>query len=510
MNKKWKPCFNLDYRAAQTPDKKAIITEHDSITYSELRDLSIRAAAALAEQDIRSGDTVLVFMPNCIAYAVMFYASVRLNLNIVLANIFYKDSELTPLIRTTDPTAAFIMEEREEQVLLAAAPELPVVNVPAFLHTLPDLADIHPELLSGRSSGEASISISTSGSTGTPKAVENTYLNEQRNACLYAERMEMTPADIVLSALPATQRFGLAAMLGSCISGATCILLPRFSAEYVLTVIESYRVTVQYGVPTMFLKEIDALKNQHIPSDLSSLRTGIVAGANCSENIFRWFEIFTGCRLLNCYGTSEIGGLTMTRLNDPIETRYNTCGQVFSDAVLRITDSEGNILPPETIGEITCQVPWIMNGYGGAPEQTLSRFNPDGFFRTGDIGKLDKNGNLMICGRKKDLIIRGGYNIFPAELERVMLKLPYIHEACVIGYQDSLLGERIAAFIRSSDPGLSCTSVRAALSRHIAKYKLPDHIICMDRIPKLPNGKYDYPALKQLLEKTKTSTEQTE
>lgn len=502
MNKKWKNCFNLDYRAAQTPDKKAFITEYDTVTYSELKDLSVRAAAALSERNIRSGDTVLIFMPNCIEYAVMFFAAVRLNLNIVLANIFYKDSELIPLIRTTEPTTAFIMDEREEQVLLAASPELSVIQVPAFLHTLPDMADIRPDFVIDSSSENTSIFISTSGSTGTPKAVENTYLNEQLNACLYAERMELVPDDIILSALPAAQRFGLAAMLGSCISGATCILLSRFTAEHVLSVIETYQVTVQYGVPTMFLKEIDALKNQHIPSNLSSLRTGIVAGANCSENIFRWFEIFTGCRLLNCYGTSEIGGLTMTRLNDTIKTRYNTCGQTFSDAVLRIIDSDGNILPPDTTGEIVCQVPWIMNGYKGVPDQTQRRFDPEGFFRTGDIGKIDKYGNLIICGRKKDLIIRGGYNIFPAELEQVMLKLPYIHEACVIGYQDSLLGERIAAFLRSSETNLSCDSVRTELSHHIAKYKLPDHIICMDKIPKLPNGKYDYPALKQLLKKT--------
>ena len=165
-----------------------------------------------------------------------------------------------------------------------------------------------------------------------------------------------------------------------------------------------------------------------------------------------------------------------------------------------IWDNTGHPQPANTAGEIVCKTPCIMQGYLGDPELTKETLNIEGHFFTGDVGSLDENGYLTIRGRKKDMIIRSGYNIFPAEIESQLLKCSGVMEACVLGGKDPVLGEHISAFIKlNADSSSTQESIRQQLEQHIAKYKLPDHIIILDEIPKLPSGKYDYPKLSAML-----------
>ena len=512
MKKKSNDCFGLDRWAGIYPEKKAVITEHASISYAGLWRESSLAARALGENGIMPGDTVLIFLPNSIEYAVTFFAAVKLRLNILLANVLYKSSELGALIRTAQPKAAFVKGDREGALIQSTAPALSVICVPDFLKKLDGVTDAGTSDTTATSGADsARICISTSGSTGTPKIVANSYENEGINASLYVDRMQVTDRDVLLTSLPAAQRFGLAALLGSCMKGATLVMTDRFRAGNMLSLIDRYHVTVQYGVPTMFLKEMNEYDSMDNPRpNLSSLRTGVTAGAGCPEDIFRWFESTSGCRLLNCYGTSEIGGLTMAQYDDSEEIRHHTCGTAFPGASVKILDSGGVPLPPGSPGEIVCRVPWIMEGYLGDERMTAQMFDKDGEFLTGDIGMLDEEGHLIFNVRKKDLIIRGGYNISPFELEQALTGLPDVLEACVMGYEDSLLGERIVAFVRPADAGVDKDSLIDELSRHIARYKLPDCILYMDRLPKLPNGKYDYPALKVLLSKENLGSKKTD
>ena len=502
MKKNLNYCFGLDIQAEKQPYKKAIITEQASISYLELQESSFRLAGALQNKGMKNGDTILIFMPNCIEYAIVFFAAVRLNLNITLANALYKCSELGPLIRTAHPKLAFVMDDKEATLLHSADQGLDVICVPAFLKQFykEDTSGV-PSFSCQPGPDHACICISTSGSTGKPKIVSNSYENEMVNASLYVERLLVTEDDVILTALPATQRFGLAAMLGSCLKGASLVLVHGFHAAAMLSLIERYHVSVQYGVPTIYLKEIKAFEAAETAPDISSLRTGVVAGANCSKEIFRWFDEHIGCRLLNCYGTSEIGGLAMVKYDATEDVRYHTCGDVLRDAVIEITDQEGRILPAGETGGIICRVPWVMNGYAGEPELTARMFDEEGFFLTGDIGRLDEEGHLILSGRKKDMIIRGGYNIFPAELEQALLNLPSVLEACVMGYPDALLGERIFAFVKPAADSVQEEKMRQELARHIARYKLPDHILYVEKIPKLPGGKFDYSTLRSYLEK---------
>ena len=502
MDKEKNICFALDFWAKQQPQKVAVHTENRSISYQELHEQSSQFAGMLREKGLVAQDRVLVFMPNCIEYMIVFFAAVKLNLNIVPVNVFFKRSELSQTIQMIHPKLAFVADDAKAELLHSVDKHLPIICAASDNTSL--WKQLHPEVRVPAFPGdreEASIFVSTSGSTGNLKFVSNTYQNELINASLYLQRLCVTKDDVSLTGLPVTQKFGMAAMLGSCISGCTMVLPSRFDAKKMISLIQKHHVTVQYGVPTMYAKEIEAYTAAEVKPDISSLRSGIIAGAAGATDIFRWFDTNVGCHLLNCYGTTEVGGLTMAEYHDSSEVRYNTCGRAFQGATIEIIDKNGNSLPPGEDGEIVCTVPWVMTGYIGAPTLTAQMFDSQKRFLTGDIGKMDETGNLIINGRKKDMIIRGGYNIFPAEVEIALLKQPDVSEACVVGYQDACLGERICAFVKIQEGGLkSSEKIRHQLEQHIAKYKLPDRIIFVDDIPKLANGKSNYPALSTLLQ----------
>lgn len=511
--------FALDLRALQQTDKTALITGDGSITYGELNEQASCLAACLRRRGVKKGDRALLYMPNCIEYVIAFFASVKLGLDIAPANAQYSAEELRQVISVIGPALAFTASSGKTRLLEEAGADFPVYCL------APENTSLHREIHSQErpldltyDPGRSYIFVSTSGSTGRIKFVSNTYQNESINAQLYIDRLGVTEGDVIASALPLAQKYGMAAMLGGILAGCTVVMPARFREEHMFRLIERHRVTVQYGVPTMFIREMNAYKKSAetlggLP-DISSLRTGVIAGSSGSSEVFSWFEEEVGCRLLNCYGTSEVGGLTMVCYEDPTEVRHGTCGRPFRGAQIDIVDNGGYPVPEGQEGEVVCRVPWVMKEYYGEPELTAAAFDREGRYRTGDIGHFDGKGNLIISGRKKDLIIRGGYNVFPAEVEQALLSLPEIGEACVVGEPDPLLGERICAFVRLQeeagiDPETAAGGLRdqqklndllrEMLGGRIAKYKLPDRFLVLREFPRLPNGKYDYPALKRLL-----------
>lgn len=487
----------LEYWAKVQPQKDAIVTETGSLSYEELWSRIAQLAYGLAKEGMKPHDNILLFMPNCAEYAVAFYAAVKLKLNIIPANASCKESELRQLIEKLHPQCVLVADEDRHLQIRAIDKNIRVIYPPLDREDMINVNTFDVEETNGFRT--ASIYVSTSGSTGTPKYIVNTYKNELLNAGLYLERLGVKTEDVVLSALPVTQRFGMAAMLGSCLSGCTLVLMRKFNAETALQWICRYGVTVQYGVPTIYIKEKEAYLNAAEKPDISSLRTGIIAGASSAEDVFRWFDEM-GCRLLNCYGTSEIGGLTMAAYTDSLTVRSQTCGHAFSGAHIEVLNAAKEPVHTGETGEIVCTTPWMMRRYEGEPKLTAKAFDEDGRFLTGDIGYMDAAGNLTICGRKKELIIRGGYNVFPAEVEQALTTYTDASEACVIGYKDTLLGERICAFVKlPPDVKLTAQDLREQLMPYIAKYKLPDRVILMDDIPKLPNGKNDCPALQASL-----------
>ena len=494
--------FALDNWAKLQPEKTAILTGDHSISYGALHDTSSRLAAALRERGLQGGDPVLIFMPNCIEFSIVFYAAAKLGLSIVPANALYRLVEIRQLLQQIRPKLAFVSDHKEAAFIRAVDKELPILHASLknadfqhLLHTQARISAFPADLT------EPCVYVSTSGSTGKLKFVARSYLSQIVPASQYLQALRATREDVLLSYLPMSQQFGMAALLCACIAGCTAVILSHFHPEEALSVIEQYRVTLQYGVPTMFLEEMESFKTLDPKPDISSLRTGIVAGAAGVRDVFRWFDRTVNCRLLNCYGATEVAGVTMTDYDDPAPARYATCGRTLPDAHIEILDDAGAPLPPGNPGEVVCATPWVMREYVGEAALTNQVLDHQRRFLTGDIGMLDQDGYLTICGRKKDMIIRGGYNIFPAEVELALLRCQGISEACVMGYQDKVLGERICAFVKMKD-GLerSEAKIRAHLEGNIAKYKLPDHVVFLDDIPKLAGGKYDCKRLRAMLD----------
>lgn len=490
--------FYLEHWSKVQPQKVAVRTEDVCLSYKELWMHTVQFACEFTKAGIQEGDTVLLFLSNCAEYLVAFYAAMGLNLNIIPANASSKAFELRRLIEDLKPKCVVVSDET--RCALVKSIDNCIQRFSLFLN---GKETCHSANAPWENREEKCFSmriyVSTSGSTGKPKYIANTYQNEMINANLYTKRLGIKKDDVILTALPMTQRFGMAAMLGSCFSGCTLVLMQKFDARAALQWIQYCGVTVQYGVPTIYIKEKDAYLNALETTDISSLRTGIIAGAAGAKDIFCWFEQM-GCRLLNCYGTTEIGGLTMTDYSDDFTVRSQTCGHGFPETHIEILDAMGRPVHAGESGEIVCTTPWMMLGYEGEPELTAKAFDKKGWFLTGDIGYMDTHGNLTICGRKKEIIIRGGYNVFPAEVEQALTTYTDVLEACVVGYRDAQLGERICAFVILPDKKQACAQdIRNQLMPYIAKYKLPDKVIVIDEIPKLPNGKQDHPALRAYL-----------
>lgn len=483
--------------AERQPDKKAIHMARTSISYGELTQRISQLLQLLQKYHCSQGDYILLFMPNCIDYVVSLLAAIKIGAHVIPVHAMCRAKELQQLTRTMSPKLCLVADASLYSVLHSVDDALRIIDLSRcdlekgmFLTNAFSQADY---------SSSAKLFLSTSGSTGKLKFVANTFENEAVNALLYIKRLGVTSSDVIYTALPMSQKFGLATLLGSLFAGCTLIASAQFSATEALSQISKHGVTVQYGVPTIYIKEKEAYLNAAEKPDISSLRTGIIAGASSAEDVFRWFDEM-GCRLLNCYGTSEIGGLTMAAYTDSLTVRSQTCGHAFSGAHIEVLNAAKEPVHTGETGEIVCTTPWMMRRYEGEPKLTAKAFDENGRFLTGDIGYMDAAGNLTICGRKKELIIRGGYNVFPAEVEQALTTYTDASEACVIGYKDTLLGERICAFVKlPPDVKLTAQDLREQLMPYIAKYKLPDRVILMDDIPKLPNGKNDCPALQASL-----------
>jgi acyl-CoA synthetase (AMP-forming)/AMP-acid ligase II len=253
--------------------------------------------------------------------------------------------------------------------------------------------------------------------------------------------------------------------------------------------IEQERVTVKHGVPTMFILELNHPQFKRFT--LSSLRTGIVAAAACPVEIVRRIRTEMGCDIVICYGLSETSAtLTATDYSDDDLVRSETCGKALPGAEVKIVDANRQQLPPGEVGEVVCRGFGVMKGYYNLPEETRQALDEDGWFYTGDLGTLDDKGYLRIVGRKKEMIIRGGYNIYPREVEEVFYTHPGVMEIAIVGLPDTVLGEISCAAIKLK-PGKTATEeeMKSFIKQRVANYKVPDKIVFVDEFPMTASGK---------------------
>ncbi len=516
----------LDAAARRWPDNDALVVPYQNIRWSwaELRREATSLAAGLNALGLVPGDRIGIVAPNCAEWVIVQFGAAYAGLILVNINPAYRLLELEYALNKVGCraliTAAHFKRSDYIAMVRELAPEidqaepgaLRASRIPAlrFVISLDDVAppgflsyfDVRErgkdrqhriEEISRRLDFDDAISIQyTSGTTGTPKAATLTHHNIVNDANLSAHLMKFSSADRLCLPVPMYHCFGM--VLGSLLcatQGAAMIFpSPGFDAGAVLDVIESERCTALHGVPTMFIAELD--EPDFPDHDLRSLRTGIMAGAPCPVELMH--RVMTDMHLEQItigYGMTETGPLsTQTGLDDPVELRVGTVGRVLPYTEVKIIDENGQIVPAGQPGELCTRGYCVMRGYWDEPERTAEAIDPAGWIRSGDIATLDESGYVRIVGRIKDMLIRGGENIYPREIEEFLYTHPKIEQVEVFGVPDEKYGEEVAAWIKLRE-GESAAEAEILdfCEGRLAHFKIPRYIKFVEEFPMTVTGK---------------------
>jgi long-chain acyl-CoA synthetase len=477
---------NLLNTAAKHPDRPAVKLDEQILSYADLLDTSVRMAALLRGLGVEPGDRVALQLPNVPAFAIACYGALLAGATVVPMNPLLKAREVEYYLGDSGAKVVVVGEQMPEAAQQAGAAARAKVLVVGPMGPS-ELPDERVELIE-RDDADPAVILYTSGTTGKPKGAELTHANLASNARTAAETLvEIGPQDVVMGCLPLFHVFGMTCGLNaSVLAGACLTVLPRFYPDRALHMIERDRVTVFEGVPTMYSAMLRADNRGDV--DLSRLRTCVSGGAAMPVEVLRSFEREFDCVILEGYGTSETS--PVASFNHPHATRKpGTIGTPVRGVQMRLLDAGGHDVADGDIGEIAIRGEGLMKGYWNRPEATREAI-PDGWFRTGDLATRDADGYYTIVDRKKAVIIRGGYNIYPREIEEVLYEHPAVAEAAVIGLKHPELGEEVGAAVvlkpgATADP----TDLRDFVKARVAAYKYPRHIWLVPSLPKGPTGK---------------------
>jgi long-chain acyl-CoA synthetase len=481
--------LNLTSSAQRYPDGAALRIEDVVITYAELDEATARVAGLLRERGLEPGDRVGIMLPNVPQFAFAYYGVLRAGGVVVPMNVLLKQREVEFYLG--DPEAKVIFAwhefaEAAEQGAAAAGADCILVEPVSFGRLLGG-AEPFEEVV-GRAAEDTAVILYTSGTTGKPKGAELTHSNLAINADVSKALFSLDHDDVILGALPLFHAFGQTCGLNTAVSaGASLTLIPRFSAEAALAAIERDRVTVFEGVPTMF----SALLHQpdREQPDVSTLRVCVSGGAALPVEVLRGFEAAFGCVILEGYGLSETSPVAC--FNHPDRVRKpGSIGTPIEGVEMRLVDDHRQEVAPDEPGEIAIRGHNVMKGYWKRPEATADAIDSEGWFYSGDIARVDEDGCYFIVDRKKELIIRGGYNVYPREIEEVLYEHPAVREAAVVGIPHDSLGEEVGAAI-ALKPGSDITEseIRDYVKSNVAAYKYPRHVWFVDELPKGATGK---------------------
>ena len=427
-------------------DRPAIRQDDLVLTYAQLRDSARRAASLLASLGVAPGDRVAVMLPNVAAFPIAFYGALAAGATVVPMNPMLKNREVAYHLGDSGAKVLFAWHEAAVEAAKGAAgtgTQILQVDQPGMGALLAALSPAPPA--ADPAGGDDAVILYTSGTTGRPKGAELTHAGLTRNAELTAATLlNAGPGDVTMGCLPLFHVFGLTCGLNATIiGGGTLTMLPRFDAGKALDIIERDKVSIFEGVPTMYAAMLH--HSARTGADTSSLRTCISGGAAMPLEIMRGFEQTFGCMILEAYGLSETS--PVASFNHPDRVRKpGSIGTPMDGVEMRVVDGEGASLPVGEVGEIAIRGHNVMKGYWGKPEATAEAI-PDGWFRTGDLAQADADGYFHIVGRAKDLIIRGGYNVYPREIEEVLHEHQAVAEVAVIGIPHTELGEEVGAAV---------------------------------------------------------------
>ncbi len=480
---------NLTYTAEQHGDRPAIRLDDTVLTYTELQDAARRVTSMLRARGIGPGDRVAMVLPNVPHFPILFYGAVAAGAVVVPMNPLLKAREVKYYLEDSGASVVFAWHQMADESG-KAADSVGIDSIPVAPDTFGDLLAEHEpaEDVVDRDDEDTVVLLYTSGTTGQPKGAELTHANMVSNCALTVDTLlALQPDDVVMGCLPLFHCFGLTCGLNAAVVAGSCLtLIPRFDPGKALKVVGRDRVTVFEGVPTMYAAMLNA--PDATSYDVSSLRTCISGGSAMPVEVMRGFEETFGCTVLEGYGLSETS--PVASFNQPHKERKpGSIGFPVPGVEMRVVDVDGQPAEQGTVGEIAIRGECLMKGYWRNKEATDEAI-PDGWFRSGDMAKTDEDGYFYIVDRKKDLIIRGGYNVYPREVEEALYEHEAVAEAAVVGIADRDLGEEVGAAV-ALKPDASATEdeLKAFAKERLAAYKYPRQVWIVDELPKGPTGK---------------------
>ena len=517
----------LDQTIEQWGDKEAIVVRHQNIrwSYRQLGEAVEAFAAGLLSLDLQAGDRVGIWSPNNIEWLITQFATAKAGLILVNINPAYRKAELSYTLKKVDCKALILASafkhsdyvamlrdiapaietSQAGRLKLSALPGLRSLIVigekpQAGMFRFDDIAGMAPKdavaQLAARavaSQPDDAINIQfTSGTTGLPKGATLTHFNVLNNGYFTGQAMNLTQLDRLCIPVPLYHCFGMVLGVLSCVTHGSTMVFPSeaFEPRAVLEAVSEERCTALHGVPTMFIAE---LEHPDFGSfDLSNLRTGIMAGAPCPIEVMRKVISEMNMREVTiAYGMTETSPVSFqSATDDPLEKRVSTVGRIHPHVQVKIIDDQGAVVPRGTSGELCTRGYSVMLGYWGEEEKTRQDIDRAGWIHTGDLAVIDDEGYCDIVGRVKDMIIRGGENIYPREIEEYLFQHPKIQQAAVFGIPDEKYGEAVVAWVSLNDGETADEDeIRDYCNEQIAYYKVPKHIVIVDEFPMTVTGK---------------------
>lgn len=502
-------------RSKRHPDKEALTCGETRISYASLSGRAQAIAWQLRQAGVQKGDKVGLFFPNHPDYVASFFAVAGLGATIVPINPLLKSEEISHILADSGAKVLVLHQVGLKEAIAA------VNHVPALTHILvspavpeesvANIEQIKVESLTDQTSPSTALSwpaavnvekdlavlVYTSGTTGKPKGAMLTHKNVLSIFPSRLDMFELGESDVCLAALPLCHIYGLTVvMMGTLSKGARLVIVPKFEAAAVLQTLSREKVTVLPAVPSMY--QFLLMEYEKNAFDLSALRICFAGASALAPEVLHKVEKSFGAPVMEGYGLTESScAATINPLNGP--RKIGSVGPALPGLQIEIFDKHGKSLPPgkANVGEIVISGPNIMQGYHNQPEATAAVVK-NGWFHTGDLGYKDEDGYIFIVGREKEMIIRGGQNIYPREIEEVLLRMSDVVDAAVIGVPDQLMGERVKAFVvvlPAAKSSITSDAVKEHCAQFLAEYKVPRLVEFIDALPRNSTGK----VLKRLL-----------
>jgi long-chain acyl-CoA synthetase len=475
--------------AAEHGDRIALRLDDLALPYAVLEQGSARMAGLLAQLGVGAGDRVGLMMPNVPYFPFAFFGVLRLGAIVVPMNPLLKEREVAFHLGDSGAKVLLAWHGFAEAAQAGAAQAGAEVVLVTPGEIEPRLGEVDPVAeVTPREDAETALILYTSGTTGTPKGAQLTHRNLRSATEIAVGLVDSSPDDVTLGALPLFHVFGLTSGLTASVRAGGCLtLLPRFDPAKALEIVQRDKVTTFLGVPTMYaailhLDDQDAY-------DTSTLDICVSGGAAMPVEILRGFEAAFGCTVLEGYGLSESTAIASFNRPDR-ERKAGSIGQPVGDMEMRLAGDDGEDVPEGEVGEILVRGSTVMSGYWERPDATAETLDEDGWLKTGDMARVDEDGYYFVVDRKKELIIRGGFNVYPREVEEVLYEHPAVREAAVVGVPHASLGEEIGAAVSLKDDAQATPEeLRDHVKERVAAYKYPRQVWLVDELPKGPTGK---------------------